>query len=267
MDLRAAERCLHDRCKTAFAAAAQAALPGRFWAFEHNGLLASLTTSPGLSLLNSVSGLTEDTVDVLPGVIALFEAAGAPSPSLAVSEPTAALAAELRRLGYVPAQPRPVGILDLAIRTNSARTRSFRLTAAGTEVEKHLFLETLAAGYGAGSELSRFLRAEHSAAGMRCFVAWHGDRPVAAAAFSAHDNGIVLGGAATVPAARRSGAQTALLNHRLNQAVAGGAKAVVVTAAPDSASLRNLVRAGFTMRCRPGWKKHEGGGRRPLTLA
>jgi GNAT superfamily N-acetyltransferase len=116
-----------------------------------------------------------------------------------------------------------------------------------------VFLDTLAAGYDAPPELSRFLRAEHGAGGIRRFVAWQGHQPVAAAAFSMHGHVAVLGGAATVPAARGSGAQATLLRHRLNQAAADGADAATATAAAESASVRTLARIGFDISSRPGW--------------
>jgi hypothetical protein len=241
----------------AFAAATRAGLAGRFCAFEHEGLPALLTTSPGLSFLNSVSGLTGESLSALPGLLAVFSAAHAPVPSLAITQPTVALAEGLRRLGFGPTQPRPVGIIDpLRVQATSAQAHSLRLTETRTQDEERVFLDTLTAGYGARGELSRFLRAEHSAAGMRRFVAWQGDRPVAAAAFSIHHHVAVLGGAATIPAARRLGAQAALLHHRLNAAAAAGARAATATAAPESASARNLARAGFTMRLRHGWEQH-----------
>jgi hypothetical protein len=254
VDLAAAERCLHDRSKVAFAAAAEAGVPGRFCAFEHNGLLALLTTAPGLGFLNSISGLTEESLDALPDVIAVFAAANASAPSLATDEPTLALADGLRRLGFTAGQPRPVGTIDLlSLSAIPAEANDLHVTEAGTQDEELLFLDTLAAGYSPSPVLGRFLRAEHSAAGIRRFLAWQGDWPVAAAAFSVHRNAAVLGGAATVPAARRLGAQTALLNHRLIQAAVAGAHAAVVTAAPESASARNLARAGFKIRRRHGW--------------
>jgi hypothetical protein len=258
MDLRVAEQRLHDRSRVAFAAAAAAGQPGRFHAFERGGLLALLTTSPGLGFLNSVSGLTQESMNALPAVIAVFTAAQVSSLSLAADQPTSALAAGLRRLGFVPAPPRPAGTIDLAPRHSTPTAApDLRLTEAGTRDEERLFLDTLIAGYAASPEVSRFLRAEHAAAGIRRFLAWRGKTPVAAAAFSLHGNVAVLGGAATVPAARRSGAQTALLHYRLSQAAADGARAAAVTAAPDSASARNLARAGFTMHSRPSWKQDE----------
>jgi Acetyltransferase (GNAT) domain len=253
VDLHTAERCLHDRSSAAFAAAADAGLPGRFRAFEHDGLLALLTTSPGLGFLNSVCGLTSESLHALPGVLAVFSAAGAPLPRLATDGP--ALAGRLRQLGFGQAKARPVATTDLPPRRAfSAEPRGLRVTEARTPEQERVFLDTLAAGYDAPPELSRFLRAEHCADGIRRFVAWQGDQPVAAAALSMHGHVAVLGGAATVPAARRSGAQAALLHHRLNQAAAAGAEAATATAAPESASIRNLARIGFDVRNRPGWE-------------
>jgi hypothetical protein len=253
VDLRTAERCLHDRSSAAFTAAAEAGLPGRFRAFEHDGLLALLTTSPGLSFLNSVCGLTRESLDELPGVLAIFAAAGAPLPRLATDGPV--LAGRLRRLGFGLAKARPVATTDLLPqRAFPAELHGLRLTEARTPEQERVFLDILAAGYEAPPELSRFLRAEHCADGMRRFVAWQGHQPVAAAAFSMHGNVAVLGGAGTVPAARRSGAQAALLRHRLNQAAAAGADAATATAAPGSASVRNLARVGFNVRYRQGWE-------------
>jgi hypothetical protein len=252
VDLRTAERCLHDRSGAAFAAAAEAGLPGRFRVFEQDGLLALLTTSPALGFLNSVSGLTSESLGALPGVLAVFAAAGAPLPQLATDRRV--LADRLRRLGFGPARPRPVATIDLlSWRGFPAEPHGLRVTEARTPEQQRVFLDTLVAGYGAPPELSRFLRAEHRAGGMRRFVAWQGPRPVAAAAFSMHGHVAVLGGAATVPAARGSGAQAALLHHRLNQAAAAGADAATATAAPESASVRNLARIGFDVCYRPGW--------------
>jgi GNAT superfamily N-acetyltransferase len=253
VDLRTAEQCLHDRSGAAFAAAAAAGLPGRFRAFERDGLLALLTTSPGLGFLNSVCGLTSESLDALPGVLAVFAAAGAPLPRLATDGPVPA--GRLRRLGFGPAKARPVATIDLPPRRRfPAEPHGLRLTEAQTPEQERVFLDTLAAGYEVPPELSRFLRAEHGAGGMRRFVAWQGPQPVAAAAFSMHGHVAVLGGAATIPAARRSGAQVALLRHRLNQAAAAGADAATATAAAESASVRNLARIGFEIHYRPGWE-------------
>lgn len=54
-----------------------------------------------------------------------------------------------------------------------------------------------------------------------------------------------LTGAATVPAYRRRGVQTALLAARLHDAAEAGCDIAVVTTAPGSTSQKNLQRNGF----------------------
>lgn len=253
MEIRAAEQCLHDRGRMAFAAAAGAGLGGEFSAFGHHGLMVLLTTAPGLGLLNLVSGVTARAAGALPGVISRYAAAGVPSWSLI--GPPAGLDAALRRLGLVPGPPRPLGLLSLPARLAPGR---LRVTEARTAEESGLFLDTLAAGYREDGALGGFLRAEHTARGLRRFLAWDQGQPVAAAAFSLHGTVAVIGGAATLPQARGRGAQLALLQHRLSRAADAGARAAVVTAAPGSASARNLARAGFSMRERTGWSYSAG---------
>jgi GNAT superfamily N-acetyltransferase len=70
----------------------------------------------------------------------------------------------------------------------------------------------------------------------------------------------VLGGAATLPAARGAGAQTALLAHRLSLAGHLGAPLATATAAPGSPSIRNLAGAGFTIVERTAWRLSVHGG-------
>jgi GNAT superfamily N-acetyltransferase len=256
VDISAAERCLHDRGRLAFASAASAGLPGQFRAFQIEDLRVLLTTSPGLDFLNSVSGVTERSFDAVPGVLTTFASAGAPPPVLTSVEPAWVLNEQLHSLGFTPSGPRPAAVIDLPAHHNRSTRgdeRQLRLSEANAD-ELPLFLDILAAGYAAPAQLSAFMRIEHSAAALRRFLAWRGDEPVAAAAMSLHGEMAVLGGAATLPTARGCGAQLALLHHRLQQAAHAGCAAATATAAPDSPSLRNLTRAGFTVRLRAGWR-------------
>lgn len=256
MDLRTAEQSLHDRGRLAFATAAAAGMTGEFSAFGHQGLLVLLTTAPGLGLLNLVTGVTAETVGALPAVAGRFAAAGVPAWSLI--GPPVGLGTQLRHHGLTPAPPRPVGLLSLPGPPPPPAPAHLHVTEASTPEETSLFLDTLSAGYHEDGELGRFLRTEHSAPGLRRFLAWDQAQPVGAAAFSRHGPVAVIGGAATRPQARGRGAQTALLHHRLAQAARAGARTAVVTAAPDSASARNLARAGFTLVHRTGWRYSPG---------
>ena len=56
-----------------------------------------------------------------------------------------------------------------------------------------------------------------------------------------------LTGAATVPAHRRRGVQTALLSARLADAAAAGGDIAVVTTQPGSKSQQNVQRRGFDL--------------------
>jgi len=55
----------------------------------------------------------------------------------------------------------------------------------------------------------------------------------------------LLAGGATVPEARRKGAQRALLNARLRHAVKAGCHIAAMGAQPGSTSQRNAEREGF----------------------
>ena len=91
-------------------------------------------------------------------------------------------------------------------------------------------------------------RAERdSAAGMTRYIALH-DGMIAGGARLRTAEGIAhLSGAATAPAHRRRGVQTALLSARLADAAAVGCDIAVVTTQPGSRSQRNVQRRGFDL--------------------
>ena len=85
------------------------------------------------------------------------------------------------------------------------------------------------------------------AAGARCYVAWR-DGAIAGGASVRMAEGVAqFTGAATVPAHRRQGVQTALLSARLADAAAAGCDIAVVTTSPGSVSQQNVQRQGFDL--------------------
>lgn len=83
-----------------------------------------------------------------------------------------------------------------------------------------------------------------------CAMAFDGGTPVAAGAGYVEDGHAWFGLAATLPAARRSGAQRALLALRLREAAARGASVAAIETGErvpykPSNSYRNILRAGF----------------------
>lgn len=78
-----------------------------------------------------------------------------------------------------------------------------------------------------------------------CWLAMSAGRPVAGAAMSICGPVAHLAGAATIPAARRQGAQLALLAARLTYAAQQGCEIACLGAQPGSASQRNAERHHF----------------------
>ena len=83
------------------------------------------------------------------------------------------------------------------------------------------------------------------ARGVTCFIAEREGQPVATAALNIQNGVALLAGAATIPAARRRGAQRELLRARLAFAAARGIELAMVVTQPGSASQRNAERQGF----------------------
>lgn len=98
-----------------------------------------------------------------------------------------------------------------------------------------------------GEDIRRWMRYMTQAPGFVC-VAAHVDGTLAGAASLRVDRHIAqLCGAATLPAFRRRGIQTALLHWRLGYARDQGCDVAVVTTQPGSRSQQNVQRTGFAL--------------------
>jgi GNAT superfamily N-acetyltransferase len=111
------------------------------------------------------------------------------------------------------------------------------------------WVETAALGWGESPELADFMRGLGAvtgrAEGTHTFLADRDGEPIAAGAMHIRDGVALLAGASTIPAARRHGAQAALLQARLRYAAVQGCDLAMMCAAPGSASQRNAERRGF----------------------
>ena len=118
---------------------------------------------------------------------------------------------------------------------------------AADEGEADLYARLAARGWSESPEVQPFLEglARLSLECATCFVAEIGGTPIAAGAVFLHEGVGLLAGASTVPEGRRQGAQLALLDARLQFAVAKGCDLAMMCAAPGSASQRNAERNGF----------------------
>ncbi|WIX99611.1 GNAT family N-acetyltransferase [Amycolatopsis mongoliensis] len=84
-------------------------------------------------------------------------------------------------------------------------------------------------------------------AGVARYAAWRDGEFAGGASFRVTDGIAQFTGAATVPAHRRRGVQTALLRTRLAAAAAAGCDIAVVTTQPGSKSQENVQRQGFDL--------------------
>jgi GNAT superfamily N-acetyltransferase len=121
-----------------------------------------------------------------------------------------------------------------------------RRMAPGEEV---LWSELSAKGWGEFPEFTDFLlnlgRVMAATEGSICLFAELDGAPVATGKLACAGGVALLGGASTVPAARRRGAQRALLEARLALAAESGCDLVMMCAHPGTDSQRNAERQGF----------------------
>ena len=118
------------------------------------------------------------------------------------------------------------------------------------EGEEKLWAETASMGWATVAPgLSDFMfeigNVSSKTQGSLSFLAELGEQPVAAGGLYIHEDIALLAGASTVPAARKLGAQLALLDARLRYAAERGCKIAMMCALPGSQSQRNGEKHGF----------------------
>lgn len=159
--------------------------------------------------------------------------------------------AMLSARGYAPIELTSVMYRELHPDSAIAPDASGSLvTVRRAEPEDHeAWIDTAVAGWAefveyasAIRELSRITVARASA---RSYLAELAGRPVATGALGICKGVALLAGASTIPEARRQGAQLALLNARLRDALLAGCDIAMMCARPGSASQRNAERHGF----------------------
>lgn len=114
------------------------------------------------------------------------------------------------------------------------------------------FADVATGGFGMPPAFRPWLAATVGRPRWRHYVAWNGQEPVGTAALFVHGDTGWLGMTSTLPAARRRGAQSALMARRIEDGRALGCRWFVTetgedTPARPNPSFRNMIRAGFTL--------------------
>lgn len=130
----------------------------------------------------------------------------------------------------------------------SPRNENIRVRAIA-ENEGELWAQVTAQGWSHLPELSEYLLELAPMSAKRedsvSFLVELEEQPIASAAMSLSGGVALLAGACTIPAARKQGAQLALLDYRLRYAAEQGCDLAMMCAQPGSASQRNAERHGF----------------------
>ena len=209
-----------------------------------DGVSSPVTQTFGLGMFEPVN------VDVLKTVESFFQERGAAvdheiSPLAGVQ-----VATLLAERGYKPVEfssvlYRPIGLgVDLTpSRNEKIQTRTI------SQGEGELWAETAARGWSDHPELTGFIREVAplivQREGAVSFLAELNGQTIAAGALCLSAKVGLLGGACTIPEARKRGAQLALLHARLRHAFKQGCDLAMMCAQPGSASQRNAERHGF----------------------
>jgi GNAT superfamily N-acetyltransferase len=174
----------------------------------------------------------------------------------------AALVGLLNDRGYRPCELSTVLVRRIAANLSLGTSPNASISVREIESHEHVvWAQVAAAGWAdVAPGLEGFLAALGQVNPHRphthCFVAEQAGRMIAVGATCLVDRVAVMAGACTVPAARRQGAQLALVEARLRFAAEHGCDLAMQAAAPGSASQRNAERQGFQVAyTRTKWRK------------
>jgi len=100
---------------------------------------------------------------------------------------------------------------------------------------------------GASPDMQEIIRPTFHSQGARLYLAWRGDQALGGGALIPYGPAAECASASTLPHARRSGVQTALLHARMQAAREAGCRYLSVVTSPGSLSQQNVQRFGFSL--------------------
>jgi GNAT superfamily N-acetyltransferase len=119
--------------------------------------------------------------------------------------------------------------------------------SAVERADAELFGKVTCAAYGMPAPLAPWCASIVGRPGWRAYLAWDGGDAVAAASLRVDRESAWLGLDATLPSHRTRGAQSALIERRIKDAAAAGARLLVAETGEATGSFRNYTQAGFQL--------------------
>lgn len=219
-----------------------------------DGVTSPLTQTFGLGLFESIDD------DNLTAIENFFEERGAPvchEVSPLVDE---TLLARLSRRGYRPVEF--TNVMYRPLKDFSCVDNSLLKTRIIHPSESDRWAQTCAAGWRTENEAIADYLLDFGKVSAHCdsgfpFVVERGHQFIATGMMFIIDGVALLAGASTVASARKQGAQSALLNARLQRAHDFGCTVAMMCAAPGTQSQRNAEKNGFRIAyTRIKWQKN-----------
>jgi len=208
-----------------------------------DGVGSPLTQTFGLGAFQPVSAAELDTLEeffVSKGAEVFHEVCPLADPSVFEL---------LRERGYKPVEFSNVLYLPISTDLRLHATRNERIKVHVTKKDEvDVWADTMFEGWSGFVEFADFMRdlgQVFARSKGPTFIAEIADKPIAGGALTIGGDVALLAGAATIPSARRQGAQLALLEERLRYAATHGCTVAMMVSLPGSGSQRNAERHGF----------------------
>ena len=150
--------------------------------------------------------------------------------------------------------------IDPELRLDAPRNPAIKIRPIDKR-DVELWAQTAFEGWSEFTEVADFMRELNQVMAQvpgPLFLAELDGRPIATGAMTIAGDIALLAGASTIPAARRQGAQLALLEERLRYAAEHGCTVGMMVTLPGSGSQRNAERHGFRVGyTRTKWGKQD----------
>jgi GNAT superfamily N-acetyltransferase len=210
-----------------------------------DGLESPLTQTFGLGLFDEITAAELDRLE------SFFKERGAPvfhevSPLSGLE-----LVGLLNERNYQPIELTSVLYQPIEAQTDHMRPTNRQIVTRVIEPgEEDIWARTSAGGWATEAEgladfMFKFGRISAQTEGGYPFLAELDGQPISAGMLFIYDDVAILAGASTIPEGRRRGAQTALLEARLQFARSQGCRIATMGAMPGSQSQRNAEKNGF----------------------
>jgi Acetyltransferase (GNAT) family len=216
---------------------------GAFAMFD--GIESPLTQTFGLGMFGEVTGENFDEIE------AFFKERNSPILHEVSPLADASVLALLNERGYTPLEYTNVMFQTIGKDFDPQLALNPKITTRIIGEDKVLlWAETSANGWSTEMPdhfdfMKEFGRISANCDGCYSFLAELDEKPIATGALFIFDGVAEAAGASTIPAGRKQGAQTALLDARLRFALEKGCDIVIMGASPGSQSQKNAEKNGF----------------------